>query len=83
MKEWLSKYGTHLLSGLVTILISLMTWALITINAIHNDQIIRIIPFWIGMLLTKCLEDELIEVENDLIKMNYEKAITSTYNLGD
>ena len=45
--------------------------------------IIRIIPFWIGMLLTKCLEGGLIEVENDLIKMNYEKAITSTYNLGD
>jgi hypothetical protein len=46
-------------------------------------QIIRIIPFWIGMLLTKWLEDELIEVENDLIKINYEKAIIASYNLGD
>jgi hypothetical protein len=35
------------------------------------------------MLLTKWLEDELIEVENDLIKINYEKAIIASYNLGD
>jgi hypothetical protein len=44
---------------------------------------LKLIGLIIGLVLTKWLEDELIEVENDLIKINYEKAIIASCNLGD